>query len=170
LSQQKILFLLILLVINVNYINYFKEDKEELFKRMNLLNNKIEKEKKLDSMDINISELNLTEFNYFFDKNITYSKSMGILQEVLTKNAKGLCEINYIKWSQVPLSHQWYQKLKFNFSVLCKPKELLLFINKLQKYKKLILLKDIMIRRKLQDKKLQLNTTVIGFRLSNEKN
>lgn len=167
-NQKKILWLLVLFVILVNYINYFQKDRYKLSQQINLIKNKIEKEKRLNKTDIDISSLNIKKFEYFFDKNKTYSQSMGDMQEMINNAAKGTCKAVYVKWSQIPTSYKWYQHLKFDISLRCKPSEIFHFVNKLKKEKKLILFKDIHIIKAYKKELVNFDAKLVGFKVKNE--
>jgi len=168
LNQKKILGLLVLLVILINYINYFQKDRQKLFQRINLLQNKIEKEKRLNQTDVNLSSLSISSIKYFFDQNKTYSQSMGDMQEIINNAAKGVCKVSYVKWSKIPISKQWYEDLKFDISLVCKPIDIFKFVNNLKKEQKLIIFQDIHIVKAYKKELIQFDSKLIGFKVKNE--
>ena len=167
-NQIKILSILIISVFFVNYINYFQKDVDKLQKKVVLIQNKILKEQRLNKSDFNITTLKIDKFDYFFDKNRNYSQSMGRIQEIVNSTAKDICEVKHIKWSQIPTSTTWYQHLKFNISLECTPNNMLLFSNNLRKSNKLILLKNMILMKLKRKNVLQMNATLIAFKVNNE--
>lgn len=157
-----------LLVALVNYINYFQKDRDKLFQQINLIENKIKRENRLNQKDINLSVLSVDRFKYFFDSNKTYSQSMGDMQEMISKASNGICEVSYIKWSQVPTSAKWYQYLKFDISLICQPRDIINFANNIKKENKLMIFKDITIRKTYKKESLTFNAKIIGFKVKNE--
>jgi len=156
--------LLILLVILVNYINFFQKDSGKLSRQIELLNIRINKEKSLNKLDINTSSLDVN-IDYFFEANKTYSQSMGDMQEIINNSAKNICEVVYTKWSKTTITQQWYQYLKFDIALLCKPDQMFKFINNIKKEEKLILFKDIRISKKYKKDLLQFKAKLIGFKV-----
>jgi len=155
-------------VVLVNYINYIEKDREKLNWQINLIQSKIEKEKRLNNMEVNLTSLKLNVIDYFFDSNITYSQSMGKVQEIINTSAKGLCEVEYIKWAQSPISKSWYQNLKFNISLQCTPKNIILFVNKVREKKKLIIFRDVTLLKIYKKDFLKFNAKLIAFKVKNE--
>jgi len=168
-NQKKILILLILFVILVNYINYFQKDRKKLFNQINMIEKKIEREERLNHMDINLTSLKTEQFKYLFDKKSSYSKSMGDMQEIINTSAKGICEVEHLKWSQVPISKEWYQYLKFDISLVCNPSDMIHFANKLKESKKLIIFRDVRISKIHNKHTFRLRANLIGFKVKNDK-
>ena len=103
-NNAKVLLLLVSFVVFVNYLNYFMPDREKLFKRRELLEYKIKKEKHLGGAKPTADKLQLPTKELFYDgKRFNYSQAMGDFQERITKAAKDLCTIKRLKWAQVCL-------------------------------------------------------------------
>jgi len=168
LNLKKVLVLLVLALLLVNYINYFQQDRNKLFQQINLLEKKIKKEKRLNQTDINITSLAIDRLDYFFDQNTTYSQSMGDMQEMITKASEGVCEVSSIKWAQVSIAVDWYRYLKFDISLICKPSDIVKFANNIKQLDKLIIFKDINIRKISKKQSLLFSAKLIGFKVQNE--
>jgi len=167
-NQTKLLILLISFVAFVNYINYFTPDRKKLHNTVILLKNKIAKDKRLNHQKISKKRLEIKEKKLFFSNKKTYSQSMGEMQEMLQDATKGLCTVKRMQWSQVPAGTKWYERMKISLSVVCEPKNMFTFVNKLHKKNKLFLFEEskVIVPRNEQSK-LQLNTNVVAFRIKN---
>jgi len=165
-NQTKLLILLVTFVAFVNYINYFLPDRQKLHNTIMLLENKIAKNERLNHQKISKEQLALKEKKLFFSKKKNYSQSMGEMQEMLQDAAKGLCNIKRMQWSQVPAEADWYEQMKISLSVVCKPKDMFVFFNRLQKKEKLFITKDTrIVSPKKEKEKLQFTANVVAFRI-----
>jgi len=169
-KNSKVLLLLFSFVILVNYINYFSPDRDKMYKKTLLLDKKIAQQKKLIDAKLDIKELKKSPDKYFFDGNrLSFSQSMGSLQKIIHLSAKDNCRIEHLKWLQTPQSNKWYDTLKMNTSLQCKPKEIFLFINKLRNNNKLFIIKNFSAIKMNKKKKIYVKFQVIAFRKKNEK-
>ena len=147
---KKLLLLLTMLTILVNYNNYYKDNR--VVKEIALLKKRIKTQKAV-SKDMNLSVIKeeiVRLQNYqklLMPKNMNFSKAMGELQGIIEDSAKDLCKINNTKWATYFKTKMWYEILKIDVTMVCSPKKLTLFINRLKKAKYLIRIKTLFIRR-----------------------
>ena len=145
-------------------------DRDKMHKRIELLTNKIKKEQQLNAQKQDPKQLQLPFTTLFYDgKKVNYSQAMGHFQESITNAAKERCAIKRLKWAQVPLSTQWYDVLKMDTSLECKPKNMFLFINALRHNQKLYNIKNLRIYNNSKKKMLQIHMQLISYRVENEK-
>jgi len=164
-QNPKILLLLIMLVVFINYNNYILPNRDKQYSHLIYLNQKIEKEKKLNIQKIDPKKLQLPYDSMFFDgKKLNYSQAMGKLQNLINKNAKGLCKIIHLKWAQAPLSKDIYIPLRINASFECHPKMFYKFLNKLRTKPYLIITKNTKIFKLKRKNTLNINVQFIAYR------
>ena len=168
-KSYKILVLLVSLVVLINYINYFLPDRKKLHNEIVLLQKKIQKEQKLNTKNIKLESLKIKEKELFFSKNLSYSQAMGKMQKMIKKSAKNSgCKVLHLKWAQIPASSSWYERLKMNLSLECKPKASFVFINDLRGNHKLFYIETFKIFKKRKKDFLQINMQIVGYRIKNE--
>ncbi|UCN00593.1 hypothetical protein LCX93_01370 [Sulfurimonas sp. SWIR-19] len=165
-NQTKLLILLVTFVAFVNYMNYFLPDRKKLNNTIILLETKIAKNERLNHQKISKEQLLVKEKKLFFTNKKNYSQSMGEMQEMLQDAAKGLCTVKRMQWSQVPAGTSWYERMKISLSIVCSPKDIFTFVDRLQKREKLFILEDskIVVPKKAKQK-LQFSTNVVAFRM-----
>ncbi len=169
-ENKKVLLLLIGLVVLINYSNYILPDRDKLHKTNLLLEKKIAKEMLLNSKKIDPKELAFPYEEYFFDGGkLNYSQAMGKFQELLNGSAKGVCEVSYIRWAQVPASQKKYQPLKINLSLKCTPKNSFVFVNNLRKKKKLVYIENLRIGKERKKERLVITMQSVAYRKTDDK-
>ncbi len=169
-NNRKFLLLLLSFVVFVNYLNYVMPNRNNLHDTIQLLSYKINKEKRLGNVKLNAKQLQLPFKMLFYNgKKVNYSQAMGKFQEAITKAAKGNCTIRRLQWAQVPLSTKWYDVLKINTVLECKPRNMFVFINNLRKNDKIYNIKNFSIYNMHTKQMLQLNMQLISYRIHNEK-
>jgi len=169
-QNPKFLFLLLSFVLLVNYINYMLPNRDRLNREKELLERKIAKEHKLNAQHIDSKKLILPYKKYFFDeKKYNYSQAMGKFQEIITKSAQKQCKITSLKWAPVPTSQDWYDRLKINLSLECKPKNMFLFINKLRENPELFYVQNLKLFHQRNKTELRVNMQLVAYRKHHEK-
>jgi len=162
---MKVLILLFSFVVLVNYINYFSSDRDKMYKKIVLLDNKIEQQKKLVNSKIDIHDLNKSHDEYFFNgSHLSFSQSMGYLQKNIHASAKNNCTVENLKWLQTPQSNKWYDSLKMDVTLKCMPKDIFLFINKLRKKNKLFIVNNFSATKMKKSKKIYIRFQLVSFR------
>ena len=168
--NYKLLILLLALVLFVNYVNYIMPDRDKLHNKIELLAHKIAKEKKLGSAKVDPKQLVLPYNTLFYDgKRWNYSQAMGDFQEHISKSAEDGCVVKRLKWAQVPLSTKWYNVLKIDTALECKPKAMFRFVNNLRSSAKLYNMKNFTIYKMRNKPMLQLHLHLISYRTHDEK-
>ena len=160
-NYKKLLPLLLSLIVFVNYENYFKEDEVKLSNKKNMLERRILQEKHIEEKYLNKGlSKELKEFSPYnglmYDgKKFTYSQAMGELQNLINSSAKERCEIKSLNWSQSSKSELWYDKLRMNLKMECKPKEFVLFTNALRSSGTLVKMESfIAVKKNKSNKKI----------------
>ena len=167
-NNYKLLFLLITCVIFVNFNNYFGNGREKLAQTIALLQTKIAKEKKLDDEKIDKTKFNVGYKTYFFDgTKLSYSQSMGKMQEIINKAVRDACSIKYLKWSQLPITTKSYEKMKMKTTLECSLKGVFVFINALRA-EKLFYIENFHILKLRNKEKLSLNLQIVAFRITDD--
>lgn len=166
---KKILVLLTALIIYVNYENYFKVDTQKLYREIANLKVNIEREKDLQKTK-NTKESLLIDYDKitFDGKKYNYSQAMGAMQNQINSAAKDICNIKRIKWAQVATSKGWYDKLRMNIALSCKPKELFMFTNRLKSNKVLYSVENFRVSKDRRKEILNIAIQLVAFRRENE--
>ena len=145
-------------------------NRNKLHKKTQLLSYKIDKEKRLGSTKPDAKQLQLPFKTLFYDgKKFNYSQAMGDFQELITNAAKDNCTVKRLKWAQVPLTTKWYDVLKIDTALECKPRKMFVFINKLRKNSKIYNIKNFSIYRMQNKPMLLLHMQLISYRMHHEK-
>ena len=166
---KNILILLIALIVLINYNNYILPNRDKLHTTLELLKQKISKEEHIISEKIDPKNLfNPYKDVFFSGKQYTYSNAMGELQKMINESADGLCTINQIHWAQIPVSSNWYDRLKMQLRLECHPDNLVKFINNLYKNKKLIYTEHFRLMKQRKKNTLSLLMDVIAYRSKND--
>ncbi len=163
---KKLLIFLCVCILYINYENYFKLDTNKLHREINSIKSKIKQEESLtrNKNMILTHEVNLDNL-VFLAKKYSYSKAMGKMQEEITDSITDLCTVGKIKWSQTSASTQWYEALRMNVSVSCKPNSFHQFINNLRKTKKLYKIENFRITKNNRKELLSIHMQLIGYRV-----
>lgn len=165
-SNKRVLLFLVALVVLVNYNNYFLPDRDRLFRKIEMLQNRIAREKRLSAVKVDPKMLKDPFKSYFFDgKRYNYSQAMGKFQEMIDGSAKGLCTVKNIQWAQEPQSSTWYDRLKLHAQLECHPDHLFSFVDKMHRYRKLVYLESIHLGRKGRTDKLMVTLDLVAFRM-----
>lgn len=169
-KYQKLIPFLLIMILWVNYTNYFQVDEKKLQTKINILEAKTLKEEKLTELYFDKESLKKlkeksTYKQMFMDEKLNYSKAMGILQDTINNSAKNQCKVEYLKWGSKVPSNEWYETLKMDVRMLCRPKSFVVFKNKIVKTKKLYKFENFKIIRIDKKKKLLISYQFIAYKL-----
>ncbi len=168
-DMKKVLILLVTFIIYVNYQNYIKEDMKKLHREITSLTANI-------SREVELGEQNHTSVSLLLDydkitfsaKEYSYSKAMGEMQNHISDAAKDLCEVKSIKWAQVPTTKEWYDKLRMNIRLTCKPNELFEVTNRLKDRHIIYNIENFKAFKDTRKEYLNISLQLVGFRTNNE--
>ena len=144
---------------------------KKLERKINLLEYKIQQEKKLDNEKIDSEALKLPIAKLFYPASkFSYSQAMGEFQIIIDSALKGICQKKHLKWAQVPYAKKWYEVLKMNVDFKTTPKNIFVFIDNLRKSSKLFAINNLEIYKIAQDNhSLHVRMQLIAFRVYDEK-
>ena len=163
-DQKKLLIIMITFVIIINYNNYWSPDRKKLWREIELIQSKIEREKILNNEKNSSLKFDVQWNRFFFDgKSLNYSQAMGSLQKEV-QSAANKCELVALTWAQVPSNEQDYDRLRMNMVLRCPPNEFFPFFNRIRKSGKLVLFKNFRVTPSRDNKKLHINAQIIAFR------
>jgi len=165
-DMKKVLVLLSVLIIYTNYENYFKPDISKLHRQIATLKTNIKREIQIQKDDHTKESLFINYNNVTFNGNkYSYSKAMGAMQNQINEAAKDVCTVNRITWAQVPTKKEWYDRLKMNLSIFCKPKDLLTFTNRLKDKKTIYRIENFRVTKDIKKAILRLNIQLVAYRV-----
>ena len=164
-DTKKLLALLIVLIVYTNYENYFKEDIPKLHREVANLETNIKREAQIQK-DKHTKETLALDYDKFVfsSKKYSYSKAMGEMQNQITEAAKDTCTINSVKWAQVPSTKEWYDKLRMNVSISCKPNDLFVFTNALKENPYLYSVENFRVTKDRNKARLNITMQLVAFR------
>ncbi len=166
---NKILILLVILIIYTNYENYVKVDVQKLYREVSSLKTNIDREVKISKENFTKESLALDLKKVTFDaKEYSYSQAMGEMQNQINEALKESCSVKHIKWAQVPNTKEWYDKLRMNISLQCKPKELFIATNRLKSNKILYSVENFRASKDRRKEILNINFQLVAFRTNHE--
>lgn len=163
--MKKVLLLLIAFILYINYENYLKPDMQKLHRQEISLKTNIARERDVQDHNYTKESLLLNYDNITFSaKKYAYSKAMGIMQNHIYAAAKGGCSVTSVKWAQVPNTKDWYDKLKMDIRLTCKPDQLLEFTNKLKMRELIYVVENFRVSKDRKKPLLHITAQLIGFR------
>lgn len=164
-DSKKILLLLIAFIVYTNYENYYKEDVSKLHRQIANLKTNIEREVEVQKENHTKESLLIDYSEVTFDgKKHNYSQAMGEMQNQINEAAKDVCTINTLKWAQVPSTEEWYDKLRMNLSLSCKPKDLFIFADRLKEKPTIFTVENFRVTKDKRKTLLNINLQLVAFR------
>jgi len=168
-DMKKLLMLLIAFVAYVNYQNYIKSDIKK--RHRETINHKTNINREIAIREHNYSKEDLL-LDYskitFNAKDFSYSKAMGEMQNHIYDAAKNVCKIQSVKWAQVPNTKLWYDKLRMNIRLTCKPEKLFEFTNRLKDKEIIYNVENFRAVNVKKKSHLFIMVQLVGFRTHNE--
>jgi len=165
-----ILPFLIILTLWINYTNYYALDKNKIISKISLLEDRIVRENHITDIYRNktlLKELKQS-YNYYdmmFPKKLSYSKTMGQVQQMLNSSIDKHCKINDIKWGKSAPTKLWYEKLRMNVKMHCTPNGFVTFNDNLNTHKKIHAFENFKIFRLDKTKNLMVSFQFIAYKL-----